>query len=906
MALKIISCIFVISLAFGIAAPTQVKDVPFDVNDVVNRVSLHNSQPPNHQSLTPDLTGEFLIDTSIVYVGAPNDQISPAIAFDGTNYLVVWQDERSGSYDIYGARVNQSGVVLDSAGIPISTATYDQYYPSVAFDGTNYLVVWQSDEPDEYYDIYGARVNQSGVVLDSAGIPISTATYDQYYPSVAFDGTNYLVVWQSDEPDEFYDIDGSRVSPAGVVLDPEGIQISTATNDQRYPSIAFDGINYFVAWEDERSGSFIYDIYGARVNQSGVVLDPAGISISIATNDQHYPSVAFDGTNYLVVWQDERISSYDIYGARVNQSGNVLDPNGIHISTGINNERSPSVAFDGTNYLVVWTDFPSSFSDDIYGSRVSPTGVVLDTAGIPISTAVNDQQYPSVGFDGTNYLVIWADERNGSSDIYGTRASQSGTVLEPNGVLITALANEQRRPSVAFDGSNYFVVWEDWRSGYAKSDIYGARVSQSGSMLDPDSIPISIAANGQWNPSVAFDGTNYLVVWEDARNGCDIYGARVSQFGVVIDTGGFAISTATSVQKYASVSFDGTNYLVVWEDWRSGRPHPADIYGARVSQAGIVLDPNGIPISTIEVGYGQFKPSVTFGETNYIVVWSDFRSSTDGDIYGARLTMSGLILDSNGIAISTATNYQKYASVSFDGTNFLVVWEDMRNGEYPDIYGARVSQGGVVLDTTGIVISTAYLLQEYPSVAFDGTNYFVVWEDYRSGTSIDIYGVKVNQMGTVIDSFGVSLQHGAQSTPKLVKGVGNQMLIAYSCWTDSFNHRPVNTMRIWGKFYPFIGIEEENSKVKMQSAKLLEVYPNPAKSAMFVSCPLSLKELKVYDITGKLVKSFSINNQQLISNNYFLWNGTDDSGKKLPAGVYLLRLQTSAGTSETKEIIFMR
>src|SRR5207249_4443249 len=125
---------------------------------------------------------------------APDIQEKPSVAFDGTNYLVVWQDRRGDAYDIYGARVSQAGTVLDPAGIAIATGALGQFTPSVAFDGTNYLVVWVGCVGCSPRTISGARVNKAGVVLDPAGIAISTAAVSEFAaPSVTFDGSNYLV-----------------------------------------------------------------------------------------------------------------------------------------------------------------------------------------------------------------------------------------------------------------------------------------------------------------------------------------------------------------------------------------------------------------------------------------------------------------------------------------------------------------------------------------------------------------------------------------------------------------------------------------------------------------------------------------------------------------------------------------
>ncbi len=750
---------------------------------------------------------EYLIDPGITYSFIPDYQWSPAVGFDGTNYLVVWQDHRNGYWDIYGARVTGEGQVLDPGGILICGAPGDQIYPAVGFDGTNYLVVWQDYRSGTRYDIYAVRVSPGGAVLDPAGVRIAQLADGRSSPAVGFDGVNYLVLWSEWQGASGYNIMARRVAPSGVVVDSVALTICSAVRGQGAPAVGFDGTNYLVVWEDCRQDTLFPDIYGARVSPGGTVLDSAGFPIATARYHQLTPGVAFDGSNYFVVWVDRRRTDTvpDIYGARVTTAGVVLDTNGIQITreSARYYQSSPGVAFDGSNYFVVWDDARNGHWD-IYGSRVSPSGSVLEPNGIRISSAPENQNSPALGFDGTNFFIVWTDYRNRISDIYGARVTTAGVVLDTLGRAISVYANTQKEPAVGFDGVNYLVVWSDNRGG--DEDIYGARVSQSGVVLDTEAIAIVRAPGAQTNPAIGFDGTNYLVVWEDRQQDTlysDIYGIRVSPAGMVLDSSPWPITTVRYAQSNPVVGFDGDNYFVFWDD---GRNRNQDIYGARVRPSGEVIDTAGIVI--ISGAGDQVQPAVAYDGTNYFVVWDDYRTGSKHEVYGARVTPAGAVVDSGGILIISAPGNQRFPVVDFDGVNYLVVWQDARNLQ-DNIYGARVQTTGVVLDTWGIPLSGYEGGQCLPVVAFDGTTHLVVWR-YGS-SSYDLWVAWVTRSGDVQERRMLVGGEGEQDAPALAVARNGQVFLVYQGWTDTFAGRGYRTRRIWGKMDIMTGQEEKGA-----------------------------------------------------------------------------------------------
>ena len=514
------------------------------------------------------------------------------VAFAGTHFLVVWTDNRfATANDIYAARVDTAGTVLDPSGIPISIVAADKNSPAVAFDGTNALVIWADKRSGTSFDIYGARVSAAGTVLDPNGIPVSTAAEDQSAPTLVFDGTHYLVAWTDHRSGASFDVYGARVSTAGAVLDPSGPPISTARRqpDLRGGRVRRHQLPRRLARRPHRPQP---DVYGARVSAAGTVLDPGVHPDLHRPTTSVGPAVAFGGTNYLVVWDDRRpapttTSTAPGSARRARSSTRTASSSSAPPATRSSTPRSP---FDGTNYLVVWDDSsPTTVSNDIYGASPHQRRHRRRQRHPRSPPRPTVRSPPSVASDGIDYLVVWEDRRSGTDhDIYGTRVTKTGTVLDPVGTPISTAAGEQVTSAVGFDGTDFLVVWEDHRSG-TNADIYGSRVAGAGNALDPSGIPISTAANDQLGPKVASDGTNALVVWSDNRSGTsrDIYGTRVSNTGTVLSPSGTPISTAPNDQSQPALAFNGT-YLVIWNDRRAGTR--TDIYGARVDTTGAVQD----------------------------------------------------------------------------------------------------------------------------------------------------------------------------------------------------------------------------------------------------------------------------------------------------------------------------
>jgi regulation of enolase protein 1 (concanavalin A-like superfamily) len=533
--------------------------------------------------------------------------------------------------------------LLDLAdGFVIAGSPWPDGHPAVAGSDTNFFVAWNDGRatqvvpppfpgPSQVWaagDIYGCLVGTNGTVLTTSALLGSIPAQPLFGPesapifppAVVPAGAGFIAVW----PYLNSAIQGRTISAAGTPLSAV-FSLSAGSSSSRFtPALASNGTNCLAVWHDKRSeaqtGS---DVYGARLSFEGVVIETNGVPVATSPNWQRTPAAAMLDGDYLVVWADKRnanTNGTDIYGVRITAAGAILDPSGIAISTASASQFEPVVTAGDSEFLVVWSD-DRNFNTDIYGARVTPAGTVLDPLGIPICRTNAIQQFPAVASRGAEFLVAWADSRAGL-DIYGAVVS-GGAVIQSNGFPICTNTGTQTRPTVAAGTDDYLVAWDDGRnSATSGMDVYAARVNPSATVLDADGFPVSTAANNQQNPAAAFNGSVYLLVWEDNRlsaASADLLAARISPAGVVLDPSGMYVSSASGQQLAPGLTRAGSDFFAVWHDERNSNVEP-DVYGARISSAGTVLDPGGISILRATGYYTQPAVASDGATANALVV----------------------------------------------------------------------------------------------------------------------------------------------------------------------------------------------------------------------------------------------------------------------------------------------
>jgi subtilisin-like proprotein convertase family protein len=434
------------------------------------------------------------------------------------------------------------------------------------------------------------------------------------------------------------------------------------------------------------------------------------------------------------------------------------------VCTAVNKQTEVAICSNGQGgAFLVWRDYrnnPGIFEGDLYAQQLDFGGNPVWTVdGIIINNAANGQFRPKIiSDDNGGAIIVWAKNGGGfyGYDLYAQRIDADGNLLwNPNGVAVAvSSATDSFHETISDGNGGAIVTWTRVPSGGGDANIYAQKIDANGNMLwAANGVAVCTAVEIQaWSKLISDSNGGAIIVWEDSRNGGDIYAQRMNENGVAQWTmDGIPVCDDQAYQTMIAICSDGQEgALISWEDNRTGA---STIYGQRINSAGQVQwVANGKILSPPSTNCKE--PILNFDNAgSAYLVWKTEVQAIETNIGSQKIDLDGnLLWGTTGVDICVASSYQQEISVVNNLAGGIVVaWQDFRNNPEGDIYAQWVDRDGNLKWTiNGVEICGATNVQSYPVLTTDGlAGAIISWWDLRGGSDEDIYAQNIDYRGVL-------------------------------------------------------------------------------------------------------------------------------------------------------------
>lgn len=548
---------------------------------------------------------------------------------------------------------------------------YFALLPAVATDGTGYLVTWSAAG-----QLIAARLDAAGAVVTRKPLSLGSAA-PITAPTTVFTGVHYLVTWSSVDGGVL----ATRVTPEGEVLDPGGAHLQGAPAEAGL-SLAASGGRTLAAWLDSASTLKVAELTGTTLGPAEAHALPGGpahlVTSTFATDGTTWALLtsraATDGGSTVVAqffrWAPfaylgevplpnaETFSGIDLAGGagqflaawsaadptehiwaqRLTPAG--LEGGAFPVTITGRRHRAPDVEFDGTTFQVAWQGWAAGADgQDIFSTSVSTTGAVAAPSGAPVAArrpASNEHLQgvalaAAAGRTLAVYTANFDDERVAAAFL---SPDAGGTPL-PWPVSLTDVFRV--RPRVVATPSGYVVLWQE--NLFDGARLAAARLGPDGALLQL--VPLPPASDGGPAGLVAATAEGERVVAVQP-------GGWLRASGVAtLEPGGSAFQSHPDVAlggltSMMQVASSATTTLLLWSDlygrWLWARPLLAPVDGGPGPDASLL--PEALPMGAIEAtalgtSDGGFSATCVEGSAVHFLALDDQgallgRSAVDG------------------------------------------------------------------------------------------------------------------------------------------------------------------------------------------------------------------------------------------------------------------------------------
>ncbi len=246
--------------------------------------------------------GNFLVNTTIT-----GDQQNSSVTSQGSDFLVTWQSNQNGNEDIFFRRYNNLGIPnIPETSININSST--QQNPSIKSNGADFVVVWEDNELGDF-DILSQKFDSEANTSGNKFRVNNKTTGDQTKPNVRIDSTNKIIYSWLDGANtinaQYFDfINSKRID--------EEFQVITGTDTLTYNYLSLDK-------EDNPTFSYLAS-NGTNINVRTISFDNKRTKSSIQNNifTRSSPdtllgaSIDYGKNKYLIAFIDNNNVKYKV------------------------------------------------------------------------------------------------------------------------------------------------------------------------------------------------------------------------------------------------------------------------------------------------------------------------------------------------------------------------------------------------------------------------------------------------------------------------------------------------------------------------------------------------------------------------------------------------------------------
>ena len=304
-------------------------------------------------------------------------------------------------------------------------------------------------------------------------------------------------------------------------------------------------------------------------------------------------------------------------------------------------------------------------------------------------------------------------------------------------------------PKIAVDSNNnVHIVWEESRNGNYY-DIYYTKLGNKGNTLIDDK-RLTRDATYSSQPAIAIDSNNnvhmtYTTDW--------IYYTKLDNDGnILVDNKkltvliGYGYDEEAYVLGYPRIANDSNdNVHVVWDD---GRNPKSELYYMKLDNNGNKLVSDKRLTYDSELSWHQ--DNIIDSDDNIHIAWADYRFGTEG-IYYTKLDNNGnTLIDDKRVTENSESLWDLTSGID-SNDNIHIAYSDHGVGEYnTEIYYTKLDNNGNPL-VDNLRLTNDPKISSGPAIAVDSNNnVHIVWEDSRDGLFPEIYYTKLDNNGNTL------------------------------------------------------------------------------------------------------------------------------------------------------------